>query len=107
MRALLIVLGLTVSAATADYIVGWEPSPSAGDPVHEPIVYRVYKAEGGATNFWHVDGTSVQFRQPTSGPVRIWITTLNGAHVESGPSEVLTYEPGGQPNPPVNLRMTR
>lgn len=106
-RALIVLLATVGAAAAADYIVGWQPSPSAGDPVHEPIVYRVYKAEGGETNFWHVDGTEIRFRRPTNGAVRIWITTLNGSHIESGPSEVLTYETSERPNAPVNLRMTR
>lgn len=105
MKPWLIVFAATVSVAAADYIVGWQPSPSAGDPVHEPIVYRVYKAEAGVTNFWHVDGTEIRFPKPTNGPVRIWIATRNGAHVESEPSAVLTYDPGEMPNPPQNLRL--
>lgn len=105
MKALLIVTGLTLSAAAADFVVGWQPSPSAGDPVHEPIVYRVYKVENGETNFWHVDGTEIRFRKPTNGAVRIWVTTRNGSHVESEPSEVLTYETSERPNAPQNLRL--
>lgn len=105
MRAGLLALALTVGFAAADYVISWGPSPSAGDPVHEPIVYRVYKSEGGATNYWHVDGTSIQFKQPSTGSARIWITTVNGKHSESAASEVLTYSPGETPNPPQNLRL--
>lgn len=107
MKRGLIVLGLTVSVAAADFVVSWDASTSAGDPVHEPIMYRVFKVEGGRTNFFHVDGTRITFRDPTNAAVKIWVVTVNGLHKESGPSEVLTYPEVGPPNAPVNLRITR
>lgn len=104
----LMVLALGLIASGSDFIIGWEPSPSATDPVHMPTTYRVYKAENGATNFWHTDDTQIRFRNPTNGAeIRIWVTTLNAVHDESEPSDVLTYDTGERPNAPQNLRMIR
>ena len=104
----LVILGLGVIASGSDFIIGWEPSPSATDPVHMPTTYRVYKAESGETNFWHTDETQIRFRNPTNGAeIRIWVTTLNGTHDESEPSDVLTYDPAERPNAPQNLRLIR
>lgn len=108
MRAWFLIWVTVVAAAgAADYVVNWSPSPSAGDPNQEPITYRIYKAENGATNYWHTDEPSYRFRVPTGGVVRIWVTTLSGTHTESAASEVLTYQPGTPPNAPEKLRLRK
>lgn len=103
----ILALILTAGLATADYVIGWIPSSSAGDPRHEPITYRVFKFENGVTNHWDTYETNMTFKPVTNGLARIWVVTVNGNLQESEPSAVLTYPVQETPNAPENLRLTR